>query len=204
MDLLPENYQSKSGTICAPLIFEIFKLSFCKQIFLWFSIFCPTQWIGDQAVAERAASIWKHFTKVIHYWERLCKSLRPAKKSYRTLIKHYRDPLVLMKLQFFAFIAGILKPYLTTFQTNRPMVPFMCDELMETLHQLLRLIFSKMLRKKLIQLWRNSKRKADWWKPSFRRWFGRSWHCSKESVGKNPKYYWREKENLKVNVRRWY
>ena len=48
-----------------------------------------------------------------------------------------------MKLQFFAFIAGILKPYLTTFQTNRPMVPFMCDELMETLHQLLRLIFLK-------------------------------------------------------------
>ena len=48
-----------------------------------------------------------------------------------------------MKLQFFAFIAGILKPYLTIFQKNRPMVLFMCDELMKILDLLLHLIFRK-------------------------------------------------------------
>ena len=71
------------------------------------------------------------------------KFARPANKSYETLIEHSRDPLVPMKLQFFAFIAGILKPYPTIFQTNRPMVPFMCDELMKILDQLLRLMFRR-------------------------------------------------------------
>ena len=41
------------------------------------------------------------------------------------LIKHYIDPVEPMKLQFFAFIAEIVKPYLSIFQTNRLMVPFM-------------------------------------------------------------------------------
>ena len=125
------------------LYLKFFKSPFCKLILSWFCRFCPTRWIDDQPVAEQAASIWKHFTKAVHHWEGLCKSLRPTNKSYETLVKHYRDPLVPIKLQFFAFIAGILKPYLTIFQANRPLVPFMCDELMKILDQLLRLIFRR-------------------------------------------------------------
>ena len=63
VDLIPIKDQSKSGKICAVLIFEIFKSPFCKQILLRFCRFCPTRWIDDQPVAEQAASIWKHFTK---------------------------------------------------------------------------------------------------------------------------------------------
>lgn len=48
-----------------------------------------------------------------------------------------------LKLQLFAFIAGILKPYLTIFQTNRTMVPFMSDGLTKIFDQLLRLIFRR-------------------------------------------------------------
>ena len=94
VDLLPKKDQSKSGKICALLVFEIFNSPFCKQILLWFCRFCPTRWIDDQPVVEWAPSIWKHFTKVIHYWEGLFKSVRPSNKSYETLVKHYRDRLV--------------------------------------------------------------------------------------------------------------
>ena len=59
------------------------------------------------------------------YWEGLCKSLRLANKSHDLLVKHYIDPVVPMKLQFFAFIAEIVKSYLSIFQTKRLMVPFM-------------------------------------------------------------------------------
>ena len=46
-------------------------------------------------------------------------------------------------MQFFSFSAGILRPYLTIFQTDNPVVPFMRDELNTTLNQLLHLIFRK-------------------------------------------------------------
>ena len=82
VDLLAKKDQSKSGKICALLIFEIFNSPFCKQIPLWFCRFCPHRWTDDQPVAERAASIWKHLAKVVHYWEGSCKSLRPGNKSY--------------------------------------------------------------------------------------------------------------------------
>ena len=80
--------------------------------------FCPTKWNEGQPVAERAVRIWK---KVIAYWKCLCKSSRPGVKSYETLVSTLLMP---MKLQFLTFLAKILKPYLTVFQTNKPMVPF--------------------------------------------------------------------------------
>ena len=156
--------------------------------------------IEDQPVAERAASIWKHFTKVVHYWEGLCESLRPANKSYETLLKHYRDPLVPMKLQFFVFIAGILKLYLI-FQTNRPMAPFIFDELMKILDQLLHLI-----------LRRNALEEADTvLKKLKKKWLADESHLKDglvdlHAVTKNlfekTQVSFERKENLKVNVRR--
>ena len=80
---------------------------------------------------------------VVKYWEGLCKSSRPKNKSYETLVDHYTDPLVPAKLQFFAFIASIFKGYLVTFQTDKPMVPFMCSELENILNRLIRLVFKR-------------------------------------------------------------
>ena len=46
-------------------------------------------------------------------------------------------------MQFFSFLAGILRPYLTIFQTDNPMVPYIRGELETILNQLLPLIFRK-------------------------------------------------------------
>ena len=59
---------------------------------------------------------------VVRYWEGLCKSKRPCNKSYETLVTHYKDTLIPAKLQFFAFVTSIFKPYLLVFQTDRPVV----------------------------------------------------------------------------------
>ena len=47
------------------------------------------------------------------------------------------------KLHFFAFIAGILKPFLVLFQTDNPMLPCMCDELSEISKCLIVLMYKK-------------------------------------------------------------
>ena len=59
------------------------------------------------------------------------------------MVKHFKDPLVPAKLQFFAFVASIFQPYVLIFQTNSPMIPFMFSELEKILNQLIRLVFRK-------------------------------------------------------------
>ena len=44
------------------------------------------------------------------------------------------------KLHFFKYIASILRPFLLRFQTSKPMVPFLADELDVTLRQLTSLV----------------------------------------------------------------
>ena len=85
--------------------------------------------------------LWKPFINVITYWDSLSKSQDPANKSYECLQRDYTVRLVPAKLQFFAFVAGIFKPYLVMFQTDWPVVPFMCAELEKISDKLNRLIF---------------------------------------------------------------
>ena len=66
---------------------------------------------------------------------------RPKNTSYKTLTKHYKDPLVQEKLHFFAFVASIFQPYLVVLRTNLPPIPFMFSELEKIFNQLLRLVF---------------------------------------------------------------
>ena len=94
-------------------------------------------------VAERGLEVWKTLTMVIKYQESLCKSKLPKNISYETLVKHFKDPLVPAKLQFFAFVASIFQPYFVIFQTNSPMIPFMFSQLEEIFNQLIRLVFRK-------------------------------------------------------------
>ena len=75
--------------------------------------------------------------------ESLSRFRRPQIKSYEWLVECYSDPLVPAKLHFFLFVAVIFEPYLTRFQTDAPMVPFMFDELSATFKKLVGLIFKK-------------------------------------------------------------
>ena len=75
----------------------------------------------------------------VKYWE----SKRPSVKSYQTFVSNIIVLLVFAKLQFFAFLASIFKPYLTAFQADCPMIPFMYEELPHILDQLIRLVFKR-------------------------------------------------------------
>ena len=79
----------------------------------------------------------------VAYWESLSRSRRPKIKSYEWLVECYSDPLVPVELLFFLFVAGMFEPYLTRFQTDTPMVPFMFGKLSAIFKKLVGLIFKK-------------------------------------------------------------
>ena len=106
--------------------------------------FCETQWLKDKEVAERALEVWASVVATVRYWESLCKSKKPKNNnSFDTLVIHYQDLLMIAKLDFFAFMASILKPFLVLFQTNNPMLPFMYYELSKVSKRLIALMYKK-------------------------------------------------------------
>ena len=94
-------------------------------------------------MADRAIEVWPSAVKCVAYWESLSRSRRPQIKSYERHVECYSDPLAPVKLHFFSFAGGIFDPYLTRFQTDVPMVPFMFDELSAMFKTLVGPIFKK-------------------------------------------------------------
>ena len=70
-----------------------FKTDFKFLQMLYFR-FCPTCWVEDRSVAERADEVWESVVKVIKHWESLSQSQRTKRKSYEILVKHYTNPLM--------------------------------------------------------------------------------------------------------------
>ena len=110
---------------------------------LRFSIFrfCATRWVEDRHVAERPIEVWGPCVKLIRHYESLSKSKRPTNKFYKRLVSHYTDLLVPVKFQFFVSVITIFEPYLSIFQMDSPMIPFMFTELENIYNELLRLVF---------------------------------------------------------------
>ena len=98
---------------------------------------------GWKIYPERALEIWNSIKNIIKYWEGLSKSKCPSSKSYEAQVKYHTDVLVLCKLQFFAFIASMFKPFLQIFQTDHPMLPFLLHELESLANHLVRLVMRR-------------------------------------------------------------
>ena len=49
-----------------------------------------------------------------------------------------KDRLVPAKLEFFCAVPKLLQPFLTNFQTDRPMTPFLCTDLTLVFRSLMR------------------------------------------------------------------
>ena len=110
-------------------------------------MFCQTRWIEDAEVAERAIEIWDNICAMHKFWENLPKSKRPASKSYLNVHDAITDKMILPKLHFFATVANLMKPFLTLYQTENPMVPFLYDDI----HSLIREIMSWFIKPCILQ-----------------------------------------------------
>ena len=82
--------------------------------------FCAADWVENQKVVNRAILVWPHIVEKIRFWQKLLPSEQPKCKSYTTLKEVASDRLAIPKLQFFAYFASVLKPFLRLYQTDAP------------------------------------------------------------------------------------
>ena len=100
--------------------------------------FCITRWVESKDVADRAIEIWSNIDKVTTYWGKFVPSKQPKCKSCDILKVTVKDHFMVVKLEVFSYIAGIVEPYLAAYQTDKSMVPFMYADLMELVKHLLK------------------------------------------------------------------
>lgn len=106
--------------------------------------FCATRWVENEPVAERAVQTWDKTMNVIKHFSNQPPSKRPKdNSSFECLVVNRQDVLMKVKIQVFKDIAQKTNMFLTVFQTDAPMVPFMSDSLEELLRRLMGYFISK-------------------------------------------------------------
>ena len=103
------------------------------------SLFC-FRLVEDKPVAERRLELWPSIVKMVNHWESLPKSKRPSSKSYPNVLSAVNDNLTLVNLHFFSFVAGIFQPFLIKYQSDKPMVPFVHNDLLRLVKRVLLLV----------------------------------------------------------------
>ena len=117
-----DDYESVSGSTKYPLAF------------------CATRWIEDAKVSDRLIELWPSMKLIMNFWSKLQKSKQPKNKSYEHLQTAITDKLVIAKLGFFSFFAELFKPFLTGYQTDQPMIPYLYGDLYRLLNSVLSVI----------------------------------------------------------------
>ena len=81
--------------------------------------------------------MWENVVKTVKYWMGLQKSKQPkdSNKSYQRLKSAITDPLIPVKLKFFAKTADELNKILVLYHTDNVMVPFIAQSLEEIIRQ---------------------------------------------------------------------
>ena len=114
--------------------------------------FCSHRWLENEQVIKRAREIFEKIKEIIDFWKQLPKSKQPGRgiPAANTIYEHpcslYKDPLILVKLQFFEGITADPNHFLVLFQCNKPMVPFLVESL-----DLIRTLCSKFIKRKILE-----------------------------------------------------
>ena len=101
--------------------------------------YLPFRWVEYRKVSYRIIKIWLSIVKIVNHWSSLPPSKQPKCKSYKVLKNAMKNPSVVAKFNFFSFLAGHLLPYLTRYQSQKPMIPFLHDDIQQLVKELLTL-----------------------------------------------------------------
>ena len=99
------------------------------------------RWLENVPVAQRAMDIWPNvcvYVKAVSVKRN--DYTEPSSKSYHVVKDAVADRLMLSKLAAFMSIAMQLQPYLTAFQSDNPLMPFVCGELSSIVRALMKRI----------------------------------------------------------------
>ena len=99
--------------------------------------FCQHRWLENVPVTERAIEMWPFVKQYVLAVQK--KDVpKPDTKSFATVVAATKDKLFEAKMNSFLSIAKLVTPFLTRYQTDRPMLPFISSDLDKLLRQILR------------------------------------------------------------------
>ena len=98
--------------------------------------FCSHRWLENIPVAERALLIWPNLETYVKKVNEK-KVPNPRTVSFDVIKGACADPFIKAKINFFLSVARQLVPFLTIYQCDKPMVPFLCDDLHRMIRGLL-------------------------------------------------------------------
>jgi hypothetical protein len=87
--------------------------------------FCQVRWLNNVEVATRALEVLPNIKK---YISEKSGSL-PKNITCQHIKEACNDPLIRAKTHFFISVAAVVEPFLRKYQTNKPMVPFMYQDM---------------------------------------------------------------------------
>uniref|UniRef100_A0A3B1ILN4 Exostosin GT47 domain-containing protein n=1 Tax=Astyanax mexicanus TaxID=7994 RepID=A0A3B1ILN4_ASTMX len=99
--------------------------------------FCGHRWLENLPAVERAIDIWPYIVTCVDQ-VKAKKLPNPRSSSYDTIAEARMDRIILAKLHFFMSVSRNFQAFLTKYQTDAPMIPFLGRDLEELIRSLLR------------------------------------------------------------------
>ena len=100
------------------------------------SKFCNHQWLENVPVCEKAIELLAPIKQyVAAVTAKKCTDLQT--KSYRIIAENVKDQLLPAKLAFFMSVAKQIQPFLVSYQTDSPMIPFLYSDLSSLLRSVM-------------------------------------------------------------------
>ena len=84
--------------------------------------------------------ICPELVKLFEYWLRLPKSKQPKSKSFEAVKDAIDDVLYPAKLSFVSYFAGLIQPFLTCYQSDKPIISFLHDDIFNLVFSLLQIV----------------------------------------------------------------
>lgn len=101
--------------------------------------FCQIRWVENSIVLKRAIEMLQFLRKYVAAVEKH----PPDSENFFKIKSFLADPLLLPKLEFMLSVSLQLEPFLTIFQSNDPLLPFLYEELHSLLNGLACRFFKK-------------------------------------------------------------
>ena len=98
--------------------------------------FTGVRWIEDKQVADRLIKVWDNVKTTVDYYKSN-KTKTPQYKTYPFLVEAVQDQFTVSKLHVFSHIASKYKPFLTSYQSDAPLVPYMHNHLVDLIKDLM-------------------------------------------------------------------
>ena len=94
--------------------------------------FCQHRWVENVKVCERGLMLWP---QVVNYVDAVSRKQvpEPKIKSFEAIKKACADPLFTVKTAVFQSIAKQVTPFLVQYQADKPMLPFMGEDMYQLL-----------------------------------------------------------------------